>query len=98
MGVRDHQLHAHKTAPHQAAQELPPQCLGLGRAHVQADDLPLAGLIHAVGDHQRPMLDPAAGPDLLHLGVQPQIGVGDLQGPLPERGDLLIQPWHSRDT
>jgi hypothetical protein len=48
VGVGDHQLHAGKAAADQAAQELPPERLGLGRPDVQADDLPLAGLIHAV--------------------------------------------------
>jgi hypothetical protein len=71
MGVGDHQLHAGQAAPHQAAQELPPERLGLGRAHVQAEHLPLAAGVHAVGHHQGAMLDPAAGADLLDLGVQP---------------------------
>src|SRR4029450_8745430 len=62
VGVRDHQLHASKTAADQAAQELPPERLGLGRPHVQADDLPLAGLVHAVGDHQRSVLDTPHSP------------------------------------
>ena len=75
----------------QAAQELPPERLGLGRPHVHAHDLPLAGGVNPVGDHQSAVLDPAAGPDLLHLGVQPQLGVGDLQGSLAEGHHLLIQ-------
>jgi hypothetical protein len=91
VGVGDHQLHPGQAATDQAAQELPPERLGLGRAHVQADDLPLAGGVHAVGDYQRPVLDPPAGPHLLDLGVQPQVRTGDLQGPLPERLDLLVQ-------
>jgi hypothetical protein len=44
-----------------------------------------------VGDHQRAVLDPAAGADLLHLGIQPQIRVGTLQRPLTEGLDLLVQ-------
>jgi hypothetical protein len=91
VGVGDDQLHAPKTAADQAAQELPPERLGLGRAHLQADDLPLPAGVDPVGDHQSMVLDPPAGPDLLHLGVQPQIRVGARQGPLPEHGDLLIQ-------
>ena len=71
MGVGDHQLHARKAAADQAAQELPPERLGLGRAHVQADHLALAGLVDAVGHHQGAVLHPPAGPHLLHLGVQP---------------------------
>jgi hypothetical protein len=52
----------------------------------------LAAGVHAVGDHQGAVLHPAAGADLLHLGVQPQVRIGTLQRPLSERGDLLIQP------
>jgi hypothetical protein len=37
------------------------------------------------------MLDPTAGPDLLDLGVQPQLWGGRLQGSLPEHLDLLVQ-------
>ena len=36
-----------------AAQELGPERLGLGLADVEAEDLAPAGLVHAVGDHQR---------------------------------------------
>jgi hypothetical protein len=39
-----------------------------------------------------------AGPDLLHLGVQPQVRVGALQRPLPKGLDLLVQTLQSRDT
>jgi hypothetical protein len=74
VGVGDDQLHAGQATTDQAAQELPPERLGLGRAHVQANHLALAAGVHAVGDHQRPMLDPPTGPDLLDLGVQPQVG------------------------
>jgi hypothetical protein len=45
VGVGDHQLHARQAAADQAAQELPPERLGLGRTHIQADDLTLAGLV-----------------------------------------------------
>jgi hypothetical protein len=91
VGVGDHQLHPSQAAADQAAQELAPERLGLGRSHVQADHLALAGLVDPVGDHQGPVLDPTAGPDLLHLGVQPQVWIGAVQGPLPEGGDLLVQ-------
>src|SRR5215216_3676650 len=52
MGVGDHQLHPSQAAADQRAEELPPERLGLGRTHVQADDLALAGLVDAVGDHR----------------------------------------------
>jgi hypothetical protein len=91
VGVGDHQLHPGQAAADQAAQELPPERLGLGCAHIQADDLPLPAGVHPVGDHQGMVLHPAAGADLLNLGVQPQVRVGALQGPLPERRHLLVQ-------
>jgi hypothetical protein len=97
MGVGDHQLHPGKAAPDQAAQELAPEGLGLGRAHVQADDLPLAGGVHAVADHQGPVLDPSAGPHLLHLGVQPQIRVDTLQGRSRNAVTCSSSPRHSRE-
>ncbi len=92
VSVGDHQLDAPKAAADQRAQKLTPERLGLGCAHVQTDDLPLAGGVHAVGDYQRPVLDPAASTDLLHLGVQPQVRVSGLQGSLPEGLHLLVQP------
>ena len=48
--------------------------------------------MHAVGDHQRLVTHPTPLPDPLHLGVQPQIRIGALQGPLTEHPDLLVQP------
>ena len=71
VGVRDDQLHPGEAAADQRAKELPPERLGLGRAHVQADDLPLTAGVHPVGHHQGPMLDPPTGADLLDLGIQP---------------------------
>jgi hypothetical protein len=47
--------------------------------------------MHAVGDHQGLVADPARLPDPFHLGVQPQIRIGTGQGPLPEHADLLVQ-------
>ena len=35
MGVGDHQLHPSQAAADQAAEELPPERFGLGRAHIQ---------------------------------------------------------------
>ena len=98
MGVRDAQAHALESAGPQAAEELPPERLGLGRTHVQADDLPAAALVDPVGDHQRLVADPAGLADPFHLGVQPQIRVAALQRPLPEHPHLLIQPVANLDT
>jgi hypothetical protein len=61
-------------------------------ADVQADDLPPAGVVHAVGDDHALALHPPAVADLLDLGVKKQIEVAALQRPRAERLDLLIQP------
>jgi hypothetical protein len=91
VGVGDDQLHPLQPASPQRPQEATPERLGLGLPNVQADNLPAAGLRHAVGDHQGLVADPARLPDPLHLGVQPQIRIGTGQGPLPEHADLLVQ-------
>ena len=98
VGVGDDQLDAGQAATDQRAQELAPERLGLGRAHIQADDLPLAAGIHPVGDHQGPMLDPSAGTDLLDLGVQPQYGYARSRGRSQKAVTCSSRPPHSRET
>jgi hypothetical protein len=51
------------------SQRRAPERLGLGLADVQADHLTAAGLMDAVGDHQRLVAHPARLADPLHLGV-----------------------------
>jgi hypothetical protein len=89
--VGDHQLHSVQPAGAQRPQEAPPERFGFGFADVDADDLPAAGLMDAVGDDQRLVADPARLADPLHLGVQPQVRIGAGQRPLTEHLDLLIQ-------
>ena len=91
MGVGDAQPHPVQPAGAQAAEELPPEALGLGLADVQADDLATAAVADAVGDHQRLVAHAARLAHPFDLGVQPQVGVGAGQGPLPEDTDLLVQ-------
>jgi hypothetical protein len=91
VGVGDAQPHPLQAPGPQAAEELPPEALGLGLAEVQADDLTAAAVVDAVRDHQRLVPDPTRLTHALDLGVQPQIRVGALQGPLPEHPDLLVQ-------
>jgi hypothetical protein len=91
VGVGDAQPHPVQATSAQAAEELPPEALGLGLAHVQADHLAAAAVVHAVGDHQRLVAHPTRLAHALDLGVQPQLRVGTLQGPLPEHLDLLVQ-------
>ena len=91
VGVGDGELDADQAARDQAREELGPERLGLGLADIDAEDLAPAGLVHAVGDHQRLVDHPAAVADLLDLGVQEQVRVAALQRPRPERLDVLIQ-------
>jgi hypothetical protein len=91
MRVAEGKLHADHAARDERPQELAPERLGLGGADVQADDLPAAGLMDGVGDHDTLAGDAAAVADLLDLGVDEQIRVAALQRPLAERLDLLIE-------
>src|SRR5207245_7035070 len=68
-----------------------PEGLGLALADVEADHLPVARLVHPVGEHETLADNSAAVPDLLHLRIQPQVGVGALERPLPKRVHLLIE-------
>ena len=91
MRVRDDELDAAQAALDQAAQEAAPERLGLGLADVEADHLPVAGLVHGIGEHQRLADDAPAVADLLDLRIQPQIRVAALQRPAAERLDLLVE-------
>jgi hypothetical protein len=98
VGVGDHQLHTRKATADQAPEKLAPERLGLGRAHIKANDLALAGLVHGVGDHQGVMLDPPASADLLNLGVQPQLRIGAIQRRSRNAVTCSSRPRHSRET
>ena len=89
--VADGELHADQAAGDEAAEELGPERFGLGLADVDREDLPPPALMDAVRDDERLGDDAAAVADLLHLGVQEQVGVAALQRPRPERLDVLIQ-------
>ena len=89
--VADRELDADQAARDQAAEELGPERLGLGLADVDGEDLAPAGLVDAVGDHQRLVDHAAAVADLLDLGVEEQVRVAALQRPRPERLDVLIE-------
>jgi hypothetical protein len=92
VGVGNDQLHADQAARDQGPEEIGPERLGLRGADVQADDLPPACLVDAVGDDHALALHPAAVADLLDLGIEKQVEVAALQRPRAERLDLLIQP------
>ena len=90
VGVGDAELRPGEAAGPEAAQELAPEGLGLGLADVDADDLAAPRLVDAVGDHQRLVAHAAGLAHALHLGVEPEVGVATLQGPLPEELHLLV--------
>jgi|GEM_PF-7046127 len=71
--VRDHQLHAGQAALDEITKEAAPERFRLRLADVEGDHLPVAGLVHAVGEHQRLAHDAAAVPDTVDLGIKPQI-------------------------
>ncbi|GIU95168.1 MAG: hypothetical protein KatS3mg012_1625 [Gaiellaceae bacterium] len=52
------QLDALKAALDERAQEAPPEGLGLALAHIQTDHLPVARLVHCVGEHEALADDP----------------------------------------
>src|SRR5439155_15241595 len=62
-----------------------------GLADVERDHLSVAGLVHPIGEHERLAYDTAAVPDLLDLGVQPQVRVAALERPVAKRVDLLVE-------
>ena len=91
MGVGDAELGTGEAAGPQGAQELAPEGLGLGFADVDADDLTAAALVHAVGDDEGLVADAARLAHLLHLGIEPEVGVASLEGPLAEEAHLLVE-------
>jgi hypothetical protein len=91
VGVGDDQLHAAETAFDQRAEEAAPKGLRLGLADVERDHLAVAGLVHSVGEHERLADDAAAVSHLLHLRVEPQVGVATLERPVAEGLHLLVQ-------
>jgi hypothetical protein len=74
VGVVDDQLHPDRAAGDQEAQDLGPERLALRLPDVDAEDLAAAGLMHALGDHDRLARDPAGVPDLLDLRVNHRYG------------------------
>ena len=84
MRVRDHELHAAKAAPGQAAQELRPEGLGLGGADLHAQDLAPAIGVGAHRDVDGDRDDAAVLSDLDVGRVDPEVGPVAFDGPLEE--------------
>jgi hypothetical protein len=71
MRVGDDELHAGQAPFDERAEEASPERLRLCLADVERDHLSVAGLVYAVGEHERLPDDAAAVADLLDLGVKP---------------------------
>ena len=80
-----------QAAGHQLAQKGRPARLGLRLGDLDADHLPPTALMHREGDHQSLGANVARVSDLQVLGVEPQVGVGALQGAGAESLDLLVE-------
>ena len=91
MVVRDGELDPAQAAGAQLAQEGGPAGFGLRLGDLDADHLTPPALVHREGDHQRLGVDVARVSDLEVLGVQPQVGVGALQGAGAEGLDLAVE-------
>ena len=91
VGVGDNQLHPGQPALDQVAQELAPEGLGFALAAVEPDHLAPARLVHAVRDHQALADDAAAVAHLLHLGIEPQVGIAALERAAAEGVDLFVE-------
>ena len=92
VGVAGYQPHPAEAPGHQRAQERRPECPILAGTYVEAQDLPLAALaVHPDGDDHRHRDHPPvlAGFDV--GGVEPHVGVGAFQRPVPEALDLLVE-------
>jgi len=98
VGVGDDRLHTDQAARDPLPEEPLRERLGLRGAHVQGDDLPTAGLVHAVGDDYPLVLDLAAVADLLDLGVEEQIDAAALHGRVRNASTCSSSPAQMRLT
>jgi hypothetical protein len=86
--VGDDQLPAAEATRDQRAQEAAPERPPRRR---RVRSLAVAGLVHAVGEHERLAHDTARVADLLDLGIEPQVGVAVFKRPVAEGVDLLVE-------
>lgn len=96
--VPDHHAHAAQPARFQPRQKLEPALFGLGEALGTADDLAVAVLVHADGDHNRDVLVRAAPAALEVDPVDVELGIFAGQGPAPplldRREGFLVEIGH----
>ena len=91
MRVGNDELHAAEPALDERAQEAAPESLRLALPDVEPDHLPVAGLVHPVGEDEALADDAATVSDLLDLRVEPEVGVAALERSRAEGLDLLVQ-------
>ena len=90
MGVGDHQLDAAQAASCQLAQEVGPECLGLGGPDRHAEHLAPPGGVDADGDDHRNRDDAAILAHFQIRGVEPDIGPLAFERPVEESLDLVV--------
>src|SRR5215203_3690825 len=88
--VGDDQLHAMQTAANHALEERGPERLGLARADMQADDLPLAVGVGGHGDYGGDRDDATALALLEVGGVQPKVGPAAGERAVEEGTDTIV--------
>jgi hypothetical protein len=98
MRIRDDKFHPAQPSSGQLAEELSPDCFGLGRADLHAQHFTPAVGIDADGNDDRDRDDAPAAPDLQVGGVDPEIGPFPFDGPVEEGFDLVVdlfaEPGH----
>jgi hypothetical protein len=80
------------------AEDAGPERFGLGLADVEGEDLAPAGLMPAMGDHQRRVDHPAAAADLLDLGVLEPVRVAASDGRVQKASTCSSNAWQTRLT
>jgi hypothetical protein len=92
MSIASDQLHARKAPGNQRAQEREPESAVFAGTHIQAQNLPLAGIsLHPNGDHHRRRTHPSVMASLQVRSVQPHLRVGAFQRPASETFHLLVE-------
>src|SRR5579864_956851 len=89
--VASDQLHATKSACHQAAQKGMPERTVLARAYVEAEHFALPILVDAYGDHYRHADDAMLLPDLHEGGVKLNVRVSAIQFARAKAVDFGVQ-------
>jgi len=75
MGVGNHQANPGEPSGDQTSKERGPARTVIGGVQLKAQDLAVAGGVHARRDHDRHVSDPATFEHLLSDGIEPQVGM-----------------------